>query len=257
MRRCAVVSFLLSSAALAEDPCVTVSQRLLDRGLELWAELGSCSDVSITVTAGEATNVVNALPGTVRSRGKSRFLVAKWRQADADAAWRVKDWKYRWKVGTKLAVVPAKTGPWRKPFSGDFKLLQGPHGTFSHGPGSQDEEAWDWAMPEGTPVLAARDGVVVAFRADREAGGVDEALRFESNYVMLRHEDGTYSEYNHLQRDGVRVSLGQRVKRGQVLGVSGNTGFTSEPHLHFSVFHTLDGTLRESLPFEFEGSPAP
>jgi hypothetical protein len=150
-------------------------------------------------------------------------------------------------------------GVFRRPFEGDFKLIQAPHGTFSHFEGSQDEEAWDWAMPEGTPVLAAREGVVVATRSDCSLGAVDEALKSDANDVIIRHGDGTFAEYQHLREGGVLVKLGARVAAGQPIGESGNTGYTSRPHLHFSVFHTIDGTLRRTLPVSFgqEATSAP
>lgn len=243
---------LLPLVALAGDPCVKVTQETSKEGLDLWAELSTCTEVVISVAA-EETNVANALPATMDSAGRTRFLLARWRRIDPNERWRVADWKYKWKLGRRLARVPDVTGLFRKPFDGTRKQIQGPRGTFSHFPGSQDEEAYDWAMPEGTPVLAARDGVVVGARADCTLGAVDEALKNENNYVVLRHVDGTFSEYNHLRENGVRVRLGDRVSAGQLIGESGNTGYTSRPHLHFSVFHTLDGTSRMTIPVTFEG----
>lgn len=251
MRALGVVVFMLSTTGRAEDRCVEVTQRLNTRSLELWASLRGCLDVTVTVSTDDRTNVSAALPETVSSGGRPRFLLARWTQADPNQPWRVGAWRYRWKLGRPLRSVPVASGPWRLPFAGEFKQLQGPHGTFSHGPGSQDEEAIDWAMPEGTEVLAARDGVVVGVRSDCTDGAAEEALRGEANYVILRHADGTYSEYYHLQPGGVRTRLGATVTAGERLGLSGNTGFTSEPHLHFSVFHALDGTRRETLPVTF------
>jgi murein DD-endopeptidase MepM/ murein hydrolase activator NlpD len=254
--RALLAAALVPAAALAADPCVKVTQQSAKDTLELWAELSSCTEVVISVTAAEETNVANALPPTVESAGRTRFLLARWRRVDPDERWRVADWKYKWKLGRRLAKVPDVSGLFRRPFEGNHQLIQGPGGTFSHFAGSQDEEAYDWAMPEGTPVLAARDGVVVATRSDCTVGAVDEALKNDANYVVLRHEDGTFSEYNHLREHGVRVRPGERVTAGQVVGESGNTGYTSRPHLHFSVFHTLDGALRETIPVRFNGAPA-
>lgn len=248
--RAVLLSGLVSTIAVAGDPCAKVTQKQVRDGLELWAELSTCTEATFSVTA-EETNVVNDLPPVVDAAGRTRFLLAKWRRADLDAAWSVRDWKYTFKVGRRLRTPPTESRGWRFPFEGRRAPLQGPHGTFSHFAGSQDEEAYDWAMAEGTPVLAAKDGVVIGTRADRSEGGVDEALKNESNYVMLRHEDGLFSEYNHLQLDGVKVKLGERVKAGQLVGLSGNTGYTSKPHLHFSVFFTVDGARRVTVPIVF------
>lgn len=253
--RALLAAALLPLAAYAGDPCVKVTQQTSKEGLELWAELSTCTEVVISVTADE-TNVANALPSTVDSAGRTRFLLARWRRVDRDEPWRVADWKYKWKLGRRLSKVPDVSGLFRKPFDGNHKQIQGPYGTFSHFAGSQDEEAYDWAMPEGTPVLAAREGVVVGARSDCTVGAVDEALKNENNYVVLRHPDGTFSEYNHLRENGVRVKLGDRVTAGQLVGESGNTGYTSRPHLHFSVFHTLDGSQRVTLPVTFLDTPS-
>ncbi len=244
----------LPCLALAADPCVAVTQKTLNDGIELWADLTNCSEVTLSVTADE-TNVVNELPPVVDAAGRTHFLLARWKRVDRDEAWKLKDWKYRWKLGRRLPRPPASPGVFRRPFDGDFELIQAPHGTFSHFEGSQDEEAWDWAMPEGTAVLAAREGVVVATRSDCALGAVDEALKNDANYVIIRHGDGTFAEYHHLREGGVRVKLGARVTAGQQLGESGNTGYTSRPHLHFSVFHTIDGTLRRTLPVTFAQEP--
>jgi murein DD-endopeptidase MepM/ murein hydrolase activator NlpD len=251
---------LVPTSALAKDPCANVTQKLLPAGLELWAELSTCTEATFTVSADE-TNVVNQLPSIVDAAGRTRFLLARWRRVDGDSPWSVKNWKYRFKVGRRLTSAPATPeGTWRFPFKGHRKVLQGPRGSFSHQAGSEDEEAWDWAMPEGTEIIAARAGQVVAVRSECTEGGVDDALREEANYVILRHDDGLFSQYNHLQVDGPTVKLGDRVQQGQLIGRSGNTGYTSTPHLHFAAFFTIDGTTRRTVPVSFagsEGSTAP
>ena len=106
-------------------------------------------------------------------------------------------------------------------------------------------------MPEGTEIRAARAGVVVNVRQDVAVGGPDLALKKDFNYVIVRHDDGTFAEYNHLQKNGVRAKVGQKVDVGALLGLSGNTGFSSGPHLHFAVFNTIDGKTRATIPITF------
>jgi murein DD-endopeptidase MepM/ murein hydrolase activator NlpD len=73
-----------------------------------------------------------------------------------------------------------------------------------------------------------------------------------NNYVLIRHEDGTLGHYCHLQKGGCLVKVGQTVAAGEAIAHSGNTGFSSGPHLHFCVFKTKNGRERASVPVKFE-----
>lgn len=131
-----------------------------------------------------------------------------------------------------------------------FRVSQGHHGTFSHtGP---DEYAIDWKMPVGTPVLAARGGVVVAVRDDSEQGGARREFQDRANMILIRHADGTIGQYCHLAPHSAKVVTGQSISPGHLLAASGNTGFTSGPHLHFGVFKARDGYGRETIPVKFQ-----
>jgi murein DD-endopeptidase MepM/ murein hydrolase activator NlpD len=135
-----------------------------------------------------------------------------------------------------------------------FRVTQGYNGEFSHK--GSNLYAIDWQMPEGTCVYAARGGLVVKVKDDSSTGG--SSMKFDpfNNYVLIRHEDGTLGHYCHLQKSGVVVKPGQSVQTGQLIAHSGNTGFSSGPHLHFSVYRTKNGRERESLPVRFKTSDA-
>jgi murein DD-endopeptidase MepM/ murein hydrolase activator NlpD len=76
------------------------------------------------------------------------------------------------------------------------------------------------------------------------------------NFVLIAHEDGTLGEYMHLAPSGVLVHAGDQVTRGQPLALSGNTGFSSTPHLHFQVLTAgTDGLSAQPFPFEFATGP--
>ncbi|QHQ28915.1 M23 family metallopeptidase [Xanthomonas albilineans] len=132
------------------------------------------------------------------------------------------------------------------------RIDQGFGGTFSHHDPA-NAYALDFALPESTPILAAREGVVMEIRDDFRESGTDVArLGHAANLVRIVHADGSMALYAHLAAGGVQVRVGQSVQRGERLGLSGNTGLTTAPHLHFAV--QLNRGLRlESVLFRMAG----
>lgn len=113
--------------------------------------------------------------------------------------------------------------------------------------------AVDIAMPVGTDIFAARGGVVFDVSSNNFSSGLDPANDGpNANVVQILHDDGTYAVYAHLNWNSIRVSPGDRVVRGQYIADSGNTGFSSGPHLHFVVLKNA-GLRARSLPFQFAG----
>lgn len=111
-----------------------------------------------------------------------------------------------------------------------FLLVQGIGGRFSH---SGDQTwAFDWSMAMHTPVPAARAGVVVEVRAEPEDRALPLTLR-HANFVRIRHEDGTVGVYAHIDSSVIRP--GAKVRPGDIIASSGNTGYSTQPHLHFHV----------------------
>ncbi|HKJ24117.1 MAG TPA: M23 family metallopeptidase [Myxococcota bacterium] len=111
--------------------------------------------------------------------------------------------------------------------------------------------AFDFLMPRGTKVLAAREGTVV-YVADGTPPGVPGDVD-GGNVVDVLHGDGTWASYVHLKA-GIPVKVGQRVRRGEPIASSGNTGFSRVPHLHFNVQRMdLSGEVL-SVPIRF-GAP--
>lgn len=110
-------------------------------------------------------------------------------------------------------------------------LIQAYESMFSH----KGERALDFKVKTGTKICAARSGVIMALRKDSDKGGLKQENLSDGNFIMIKHNDGSVAHYWHLQKDGVLVDMGDSVKTGQLIGLSGNTGFSAFPHLHFEV----------------------
>ena len=166
-----------------------------------------------------------------------------------------KTWNYRYRAQYFLGAPGAKHAPaatYLPPFyaGASFRISQGFHGQKSHNRKPGSEYAVDIAMPVGTDILAARAGVVAAVNGDFNQGGYSDAYLNKANTVHILHDDGTLAVYAHLQFESVLVEPGQRVAQGQPIGKSGNTGFSSAPHLHFEVMQNA-GQKNRTLLFEF------
>jgi murein DD-endopeptidase MepM/ murein hydrolase activator NlpD len=116
------------------------------------------------------------------------------------------------------------------PKGASYKLLQGYNGPWGHK--GHAEYAYDFQMPIGSPILAARSGEVVHVEEGYNNGTRKPG---EENVVVIKHNDGTYGRYYHLTKEGVIVSVGEKVRQGQKIALSGDSGASAGPHLHFDV----------------------
>lgn len=121
------------------------------------------------------------------------------------------------------------------------RIIQGYFGPFSH----KERAALDFKMKRGTKILAAREGVVVRVKEDGDRGGWNKKYRPFGNNIVIQHPDGSRSGYWHLQFNGALVSVGDTVQKGQVIALSGKTGYTATPHLHFLVWRSSGGQWQQ------------
>jgi murein DD-endopeptidase MepM/ murein hydrolase activator NlpD len=162
-------------------------------------------------------------------------------------------WHYHWVCGVPGGKPDAKFA-YALPFEKGThcRVDQGYFGTFSHQRGTADQYALDFNQPAGTPVCAARAGVVVAVRGDSNVGGPNmELYKNAANYIVIKHADGTYGDYWHLRHFSPLVILGQTVKQGQRIGQVGATGAASCPHLHFDVSVPDKDSTKVTYPVKF------
>ena len=128
---------------------------------------------------------------------------------------------------TSLYVLPYPSGA-------SYTVDQGNCSSPGNGHTGVRRFGYDFLMPIGSAIIAARTGTVVQVEASNADGDIASSGR--DNYVVIEHADGTTALYGHLTRNGAVVSVGDVVEQGAAIGQSGNTGNTgNKPHLHFSV----------------------
>jgi murein DD-endopeptidase MepM/ murein hydrolase activator NlpD len=134
-----------------------------------------------------------------------------------------------------------------------YFLVQGYFSHLSH----KERAALDFKMKRGTKICAARGGVVVRAKEDGDRGGWNAKYRQYGNNIVIQHEDGSRAGYWHLQKDGALVNVGDTVTKGQVIALSGKTGYAFLPHLHFLVWKSDNNRGWQQIPTRFRTSKGP
>ncbi|WP_318210658.1 MULTISPECIES: M23 family metallopeptidase [unclassified Streptomyces] len=191
-----------------------------------FAAEGKAAAAPVVVTASAAVAAQADAQAHVAAQAKA--AAAKAAAAKQAAAAKVTAAKKAAAVKKAVTVKPvaAKKAPsWVKPVS-SYTL------TASYNQGgamwAHKHSGQDFAVPVGTPVKAAGSGTVV--KAGPNGGGDGPAY---GNAIVVKHANGTYSQYAHLSK--IKVYAGQKVLAGQQIALSGNTGNSSGPHLHFEI----------------------
>ncbi|HHM04545.1 MAG TPA: DUF4124 domain-containing protein, partial [Gammaproteobacteria bacterium] len=236
------------------DARVVVHKRGTARSPEYVVYNGYHGPVEVSFTFDEASNVRSEPPLP------HRLVVPPQREVRAFGV-TARDGRRAWSYTFRYSVTPGDPGArhdgtlYLPPFAAGsrFPVTQSFFGPYSH-TDPQSAYAVDIAMPVGTPVRAARGGVVMDVNRDFFGTGTDlKKYGQRANTVRILHDDGTMAIYAHLKLESVLVIPGARVRAGQVIAASGNTGFSTGPHLHFAVQRNDRGTL-VSVPFAFKSA---
>jgi hypothetical protein len=210
--------------------------------------------MQMQLSAGSSTRNMESqprLPATYLLEPKQRKLIARLQAIDTNAPM-IRDLQSLGIPGDPHAIPDAVAYSLPVDETSRWELGQEFNGEYSHHD-EQNRYAVDFIVPVGTPVLAARHGVVMETIANYDVGGQNAKLyASRANFIRILHDDGSMALYAHLQENGVLVTAGQQVGVGQVIGYSGNTGFSSGPHLHFAL-QINTGMHLTSIPFQMVG----
>ena len=238
------------SASFAQENLVEVFHREAENGVQFFVKNKNQFPVTVELDL-ELENLIadHKLPATTVISAFSTEIILKLKPKEQDKAWNYRS-KYRYYMGD-INARHNDAYSYHLPFESgsSFLVMQGYGGEFSHK--GELQYAMDFDMPEGTPVHAARAGTVVKLEEKNAKGGPTKEMMDFANYVTIMHGDGTFADYSHLKKGGVAVEVGQRVQTGQLIGYSGNTGFSTGPHLHFIVKKAKRGGGFISIPVKF------
>ncbi|RLA25365.1 MAG: hypothetical protein DRQ63_09780 [Gammaproteobacteria bacterium] len=236
-------------------PSVSVTTSLVEREVRFTGYNGFAAPVEIIVELENLHNVELPMPDQALHwvlAPRSRLILFELSALEDNIAPQV-DYRFIWLHGDP-ASEHNPTQPYRAPFAiaNDYQITQAFPVNNTHDT-VDSRYAIDIAMPIGTDIHAARAGIVFEVASSNFRGGADAERYAESaNIIRILHDDGTHALYAHLNRNGIRVRPGDRVERGDYIAESGNTGFSSGPHLHFAVMQNF-GQRIESIPIVFEG----
>ena len=207
--------------------------------------------IEIELKLEDAENVISEppLPARLVVPGQAERRLLKIRASDPGESFSYR-MSYHFMIGPPLDQLPAEVDYYPPfPLAMEFPISQGFDNDHTHSE-PPNQYAVDIVMPIGTPILAARAGRVMDMEDNFHGAAQEKRYLSRANQIRILHDDGTMAVYAHLQPRSIRVRKGAKVALGQWIANSGNTGFSSGPHLHF-VIQLNAGMSLESLPFRF------
>ncbi|MFK8015478.1 MAG: M23 family metallopeptidase [Gammaproteobacteria bacterium] len=239
---------------MADTICVDGEWRSSDSGRQLVFTARNLSEFPVTVTLNlRSTAFANGPPEDVITTVQPRATtaLANVMALSSEEAAPEYHYKFEWDFGV-ANVLHDDDYLYRLPYAAgkSYRILQGYGSRFSHT--GNEHYSVDFDMPRGTPVHAARDGVVMEMVEKFGEGCWEARCRRTANYINVLHDDGSTGEYYHLLRDSAEVAVGDKITRGQFLARSGNSGHSTMPHLHFGVYESIAWGRTRSLPVRYD-----
>lgn len=187
---------------------------------------------------------------------KEEKVILSYSRNETDTLSILKTYQFKGYYGNLLTTEYDTLYNYSYPFINGYqsRIIQGYDGNFSHS-GRFSSKTLDFDMKIGDTIVAARDGIVIKTVVKHKKQGTTEKYKDYGNYIMIYHDDNTFSQYVHLKQYGNLVNVGDKVKKDQPIALSGFTGYTTIPHLHFGVYITTENGL-QSVPITLDSIPA-
>ncbi len=225
----------LSTTSALKAQSIKLFNEKKDQGYVIYATNDELYPVSVSLDL-ELKNLLfseNTKKVFVVPAKSEKFKIGELTVSDIGRGYKF-SYKYQYAIGDVTITNYDKAFLYDLPFpkGKSYTLFQGYNGKFSH----QNENSIDFTMPEGSEVVAARDGIVVKVVKNNIESCQHEECKKYNNYIMIMHSDGTFANYVHIKYNGTNLNIGDTVKKGDVIAYSGNVGWTTGPHLHFVCF---------------------
>jgi murein DD-endopeptidase MepM/ murein hydrolase activator NlpD len=231
MRKTLFIIFFIISKLIISQEIKVFHEESYDGIIKIYAQNFADSEYSVRLNVAiSGMRSSKFLPAIILVRPNSKTLLTTLTKTSSswsynyDSSWILGNSNARHKKKT-IYTLPFKKGE-------SYLLMQGYNETYSH----KNKNALDFKMPEGTEICAMREGEVIEIKSNSNKGCPSKSCVNDGNFILIKHSDGTLAEYFHLKYQGVKVKIGQKIKQGEVIGLSGNTGWSTSSHLHVMVY---------------------